>query len=318
MLGDYVDSSRRAALPVRPRPVVHHVGILRLGGRRRDDHDAVRRRGARHQHRRPRRDRSRAVLRPRRSRRSRGRANSSPGFARVDVEPGATTIVEFEIDPTQLAYYDEDMHLVIEPGDVRVMIGPLSTIVTMDGPRTRDRAERPRPHPNRRQIRSLSERYRRQFAARTIQAWRSSSTGGRARRTGSNRIPNRARSATPCSPPTTTSSSRRTCSRAGCPRSCRPTRHASSRPKRGTRSGRSTGRSTSRSGSTRSSGASARTGRWNRRASRRCAPVATTSTRASATWTSTACGRRSTSRRRSPASAARCSRAARIPTSGSR
>ncbi len=56
------------------------------------------------------------------------------GFTRVDVDPGAAATVEFEIDPTQLAYYDEDMRLVIEPGDVRVMVGPLSTIVTMDGP----------------------------------------------------------------------------------------------------------------------------------------------------------------------------------------
>ncbi len=42
---------------------------------------------------------------------------------------------------------------------------------------------------------------------------------------------------------------------------------------------------------------------------------ATTSTRASATWTSTASGHRSTSRRRSPGSAARCSHAATIGTS---
>ena len=36
--------------------------------------------------------------------------------------------------------------------------------------------------------------------------------------------PGRARSSTRCSPPTTISSSRRTCSRAGCPRTCRTTR----------------------------------------------------------------------------------------------
>jgi beta-glucosidase len=56
------------------------------------------------------------------------------GFARVDVEPRESTIVEFELDPTQLAYYDEDMRLVIEPGAVRVMVGPLATAVTMEGP----------------------------------------------------------------------------------------------------------------------------------------------------------------------------------------
>ena len=49
---------------------------------------------------------------------------------------------------------------------------------------------------------------------------------------------------------------------------------------------------------------------------RDAARAVTTSTRASATWTSTACGRRSTSRRRSPASAARSSRVAADPELG--
>ena len=56
------------------------------------------------------------------------------GFARVDLEPGAPRTVEFTIDPTQLAYYDEDMRLVIEPGTVRVMVGPLSGLASMEGP----------------------------------------------------------------------------------------------------------------------------------------------------------------------------------------
>jgi beta-glucosidase len=56
------------------------------------------------------------------------------GFARVELRPGASATVGFEIDPTQLAYYDEDMRLVVEPGDVRVMIGALETVVRLNGP----------------------------------------------------------------------------------------------------------------------------------------------------------------------------------------
>ena len=52
-------------------------------------------------------------------------------------------------------------------------------------------------------------------------------------------------------------------------------------------------------------------GAWTRRASTRCGPAASTSTPASPTWTSTACGRRCASRRWWPGSAARCSSARR-------
>jgi beta-glucosidase len=55
------------------------------------------------------------------------------GFARVELDPGATAIVGFTIDPTQLAYYDEEMRLVVEPGAVRVMVGALQQTVMMGG-----------------------------------------------------------------------------------------------------------------------------------------------------------------------------------------
>ena len=55
------------------------------------------------------------------------------GFTRIDLEPGARRTVEFTIDPTQLAYYDEDMRLVVEPGAVRVMVGQLSATVALEG-----------------------------------------------------------------------------------------------------------------------------------------------------------------------------------------
>ncbi len=45
------------------------------------------------------------------------------GFARVALDPGETRTVRFTVDPTALAYYDEDMRLVVEPGDVRVTVG---------------------------------------------------------------------------------------------------------------------------------------------------------------------------------------------------
>jgi beta-glucosidase len=45
------------------------------------------------------------------------------GFRRVELEPGATERVAFDIDPRRLAYYDEEMRLVIEPGACTVMIG---------------------------------------------------------------------------------------------------------------------------------------------------------------------------------------------------
>ena len=45
------------------------------------------------------------------------------GFARVDLAPGEATALEFRVDPSQLAYYDEAMRLVIEPASVRVMVG---------------------------------------------------------------------------------------------------------------------------------------------------------------------------------------------------
>jgi beta-glucosidase len=48
------------------------------------------------------------------------------GFTRVALEPGESCTVRFTVDPTALAYYDEDMQLVVEPGDVRVMAGDLA------------------------------------------------------------------------------------------------------------------------------------------------------------------------------------------------
>jgi beta-glucosidase len=55
------------------------------------------------------------------------------GFTRVDLAPGESAIVRFTVDPTALAYYDEDMRLVIEPGATRVMVGGLEQSITLTG-----------------------------------------------------------------------------------------------------------------------------------------------------------------------------------------
>jgi beta-glucosidase len=48
------------------------------------------------------------------------------GFRRVALGPGAAATVEFVVDPTQFAYYDERLRLVVEPGEVQFMSGPHS------------------------------------------------------------------------------------------------------------------------------------------------------------------------------------------------
>ena len=60
-----------------------------------------------------------------RSRASRGPTASSPASPASRSSPRRSATVRFTVDPTQLAYYDEEMRLVIEPGAVRVMVGGL-------------------------------------------------------------------------------------------------------------------------------------------------------------------------------------------------
>jgi len=47
------------------------------------------------------------------------------GFARVELAAQETRTVRFTVDPTVFAYYDETMRLVVEPGEVRFMVGDL-------------------------------------------------------------------------------------------------------------------------------------------------------------------------------------------------
>jgi beta-glucosidase len=48
------------------------------------------------------------------------------GFAKVGLEPGASTTVAIDITPQALAFYDIDMEFVVEPGEFEVMVGTSS------------------------------------------------------------------------------------------------------------------------------------------------------------------------------------------------
>ncbi|HTV12222.1 MAG TPA: glycoside hydrolase family 3 N-terminal domain-containing protein [Acidimicrobiales bacterium] len=49
------------------------------------------------------------------------------GFARVDLAPGEAARVTFEVHPSRLAFYDEDMNFVVEPGKFRFAVGASSS-----------------------------------------------------------------------------------------------------------------------------------------------------------------------------------------------
>ena len=55
------------------------------------------------------------------------------GFTRLSLQPGQARQVTFHLPVDQLAFYDEDMHLVIEPGSVRVMLGSSSADIRCQG-----------------------------------------------------------------------------------------------------------------------------------------------------------------------------------------
>lgn len=55
------------------------------------------------------------------------------GFARVSLEPGQTAQVQFNLPVNQLAFLDSQMRWVVEPGDIRVMIGSSSADLRLRG-----------------------------------------------------------------------------------------------------------------------------------------------------------------------------------------
>ena len=48
------------------------------------------------------------------------------GFTRVHLQPGETAAVTFEVHPSRLAFYDEEMRFVTEPGSFRFTVGGAS------------------------------------------------------------------------------------------------------------------------------------------------------------------------------------------------
>jgi beta-glucosidase len=59
--------------------------------------------------------------------------NQLAGFTRVPLEPGQSRRVAFQLDPSQLAFYDRAMRFVVEPGKVLVRIGASSSDTRLQG-----------------------------------------------------------------------------------------------------------------------------------------------------------------------------------------
>jgi hypothetical protein len=55
------------------------------------------------------------------------------GFARVPLAAGESRRVVFDLDATQLAFYDRRMRLVVEPGEVLIRVGASSADVRLSG-----------------------------------------------------------------------------------------------------------------------------------------------------------------------------------------
>jgi beta-glucosidase len=62
------------------------------------------------------------------------------GFTRLSAAPGAAVRVTFQVHPSRLAFYDENMHFVVEPGLFRFSVGASSSdirqaaVVDVTGP----------------------------------------------------------------------------------------------------------------------------------------------------------------------------------------
>jgi beta-glucosidase len=55
------------------------------------------------------------------------------GFTRLTLQPGETRRLTFHLPVNQLAFYDEEMKLVVEPGTVRIMLGSSSVDIRCEG-----------------------------------------------------------------------------------------------------------------------------------------------------------------------------------------
>ena len=48
------------------------------------------------------------------------------GFQKVALQPGESRKIKFEVEATDLGFYDEGMNYVVEPGLFKVWVGPNS------------------------------------------------------------------------------------------------------------------------------------------------------------------------------------------------
>lgn len=55
------------------------------------------------------------------------------GFTRVNLEPGESKQVTFHFPVNQMAFYDADLHLILEPGTFKVLIGSSSESIRLEG-----------------------------------------------------------------------------------------------------------------------------------------------------------------------------------------
>ncbi len=55
------------------------------------------------------------------------------GFKRVSLKPGETARVSFELGVNQLGFYDRGMKYIVEPGEIKVMLGSSSEDIRLEG-----------------------------------------------------------------------------------------------------------------------------------------------------------------------------------------
>jgi beta-glucosidase len=55
------------------------------------------------------------------------------GYVRQSIQPGEACKVTFHLPVDQLAFYDEDLDLVIEPGRIEVLLGSSSEDIRLQG-----------------------------------------------------------------------------------------------------------------------------------------------------------------------------------------
>jgi beta-glucosidase len=55
------------------------------------------------------------------------------GFKRIQLEPGDSRSVVFDLSVDQLGFYDQDLRLITEPGVVQVLVGSSSEDIRLSG-----------------------------------------------------------------------------------------------------------------------------------------------------------------------------------------